>query len=592
MRSRVTGALLVLAVVLPSLPLFWADANRIIPRGDFTQYAARHEHLRQAVWEQGNWPERSHLLGGGYPIIGDPEDPSLNPTTLLTIVFGTITGLKLLGLLAQLVWALGMRRYLASVLQLTPAAAWFGGLIAGLALWTPVRMLDGNPNEIGYAWMPWIAAWVARPGYKGVFASALALYTWMSDGKLAFVTGGLFLGILVTLGGLARGGSWQTRSGPWLRLALATLLAVGGGMFRILPALEVINQSGGLSKMDLWFHADEYGPKTISAYSVRRLLDESLGLSRAWIGQMTSICLGPIPCLLALLGLPRALRKQWPLVVSGLVFAWLSIAHRAPFDLFRLLWDLPVFSAIDAPSKYFSAPLVFVMIVMASLGLDFLLTLARSAWRMRILVAAGVLAGGYLAVQGGRVSLRSYTLELPPAALVPSDAFHQVRSDGQWRGRLSPWNANTYTNVRRGVGTVDWYTGIPLAESVVPKFIVTEDGRELPVPAYRGEAWFLATGEPVDVELSYESILVRRPPASVGTLVINQNAGADWSTNNGRISSHRGLLAVEIDGSGRPIALQYASRALRRGALISGAFLAAVALGLTMLHWRRRRRLG
>ena len=65
--------IIILTACLPAI----VSGNRIVRNGDLLTYAARHEFVRQSVLEHATLPQRSHLLGGGYPTIGDPEDPTL-----------------------------------------------------------------------------------------------------------------------------------------------------------------------------------------------------------------------------------------------------------------------------------------------------------------------------------------------------------------------------------------------------------------------------------------------------------------------------------------------------------------------------------
>ena len=88
-------SIIVIIITLSSVPVFksWSKLNFDV---DFLQYASRHEAIRKSLIEYHTFPTRSHWLGGGFPTLGDPEDPTLNPLVLITILFDPIIGLKLI----------------------------------------------------------------------------------------------------------------------------------------------------------------------------------------------------------------------------------------------------------------------------------------------------------------------------------------------------------------------------------------------------------------------------------------------------------------------------------------------------------------
>ena len=74
------------------------------------------------------------------------------------------------------------------------------------------------------------------------------------------------------------------------------------------------------------------------------------------------------------------------------------------------------------------------------------------------------------------------------------------------RNRKEPSFAITYFNLLRNIGTIDWYTGVPLEENAVPKYFVDTDNNYLPNPEYRGEAFLLKAGNSVSSTFRPNSI--------------------------------------------------------------------------------------
>ena len=451
-HGRCLDALAILSiigiVVTACLPVL-TSGERLNFNRDFLQYAARHEQVRQGILRYHTLPQRTHFFGGGFPTIADPEDPTFNPLILFTLSLGTIVGLKWIGLVSILFGACSLYVFARQALGTSRWGALAAGLFFGLCLWLPVRLRDGNPNEVYTYFIPacLLCLYTVRRRKSAVLWLTALLMTMLSDGKLTFVASVMYLGLLcgvALLPGLSLWSAtppsarvtWHERCNPlqWLLLSLALTFLLD--LFRLLPALELIQLKGGLARMDLYFHAKTYAPDTIAAYSFPRLWREAV----AWHGEaglkrLTSVYIGWIPLLLAAYACLVNWRRAMPWLAALLFFTWLAMAHQAPVDLFRYLWHLPVLNAISNPAKYFGCLPVLSVCVLAGQGLD-RLRAWRRAWLRQgvalVVVAAGVWC---LFPKVWDVSRLSYTYTIPPALLVPSEHFYQVRGENLKRER-------------------------------------------------------------------------------------------------------------------------------------------------------------
>jgi hypothetical protein len=122
---------------------------------------------------------------------------------------------------------------------------------------------------------------------------------------------------------------------------------------------------------------------------------------------------------------------------------------------------------------------------------------------------------------------------------------------------------------------VDWYTGIPLDEHAVPKYLVSAKNRASFNPAYRGEAFLLESGdsdaEPVKATIEPNQIRVQGALTGVPrTLIVNQNYDRDWHASGGTLFEHDGLLAVALQNQGPfEVRLHYRPRAFYAGLVVS-----------------------
>jgi len=115
--------LLAFGVVFAVIGLTWvptlASGQRLNPDEDFFLYACRHAAIRKSVIEHHTFPLRSHWFGGGFPTLGEPEDPALSPLVLLSLFFGSAVGIKLIGFLAALTSGLATYALARHILEYT-----------------------------------------------------------------------------------------------------------------------------------------------------------------------------------------------------------------------------------------------------------------------------------------------------------------------------------------------------------------------------------------------------------------------------------------------------------------------------------------
>ncbi|NNE08988.1 MAG: hypothetical protein HKN20_10555 [Gemmatimonadetes bacterium] len=560
---------------------------------DFFLFASHHEHARQGLLEHGTILQRSHLVGGGYPIIGGPEDPTFNPLILLTLCLGTVMGIKWIGVLSMVFGATGLYVLARNFLGHTRWGAIASAIFFGLSLWIPVRMRDGNPNEVYYCFIPaCLCCLLALPGRRRYLVILVALFmTMLSDGKLTFFASIMFLAFLCGFN-LIPGISLypasdarrfeRVRPTVWLAVALGLTFLLY--MFRILPAIEVINTQGSLARMSLFNHP---GSSYFSIYPFSRLWQEAVAWNgEAGLDKLSSVCIGWVPLCLAAVAFAYDWRRSLPWAAAGFFFCWLAMAYSAPVDLFYPLSKLPILSAINNPGKYFAFLPVLCVCVLAGQSFDSLRRLPRS-W-MRHLVAILLIGSGgaFLYPKVVEVSRLTYTEPISAGDKEKVETFYQIRGDDLPRNRWDPYRASAYINLMRGIGTIDWYTAIPNAENAVPRYLVNAEGDYAANPDYRGECFWLGEGLVSSWEIEPHTIEVDGTTPGGGTLVINQNYHRDWRVDAGTLREWQGLLAVDLPAGTHHVTLRYSSRSLRTGLLISIGTLVCVRL----VGWRYGRR--
>ena len=590
-RAVTPYAVIFLVVTMTALPML-RSGERIHRNADFFQYASRHEAVRKSVLEYHSVPLRSHWLGGGFPTIADPEDPTLNPLVLLTVIFGTVMGLKLIGYLALLIGGLATYAFTRSILGYTRFGALYSGLVFGTSLFVPVRLFGGNPNEIYAAFVPLclLLLGLACQGRKmAIVLLPIVLYTMLSDGKAQSLMAMFYIGVLCVLAMIPATTALSSgrEEAPWPRLqyrplkffllimALTTLIS----MVRILPAWELIRSHGGVQEM-LRSHPKVYLPEFIHAYTVERLWKEAVSFD----GRVGMVTIGWIPVFLSGIAFIAFFKHTLAWGLTLLLFVWLALAHRAPVDLLEWLWNLPVFDTIYRPDKYFSLAVAFTLAVVSGRSFS-LLERLRSRWMERLIaLILIVFSVGFLYPKARSIHSRSFR-DVPVLEAWPERGFFQIEGNSLLRNRRTPSRSLAYFNLTQNIGTIDWYTAIPIPAYAVPKYLVGRDNEYIANPAYRGEVFLEPAGagsltatpvfQPNSVAISVE---VRAP----AILVINQNFHPDWHADHGKVVRRDGRLAVRLQKTGTYVVqLRYHPRSFYLGLALTTSTL----LGLVWVCW-------
>jgi hypothetical protein len=576
-----------LVIVLAWLPTL-TSGSAVNPDEDFFLHASRYEAVRKSLLEHRAFPLRAHWFGGGFPTIGEPEDPALNPLVVLSLVFGSAMGIKLVAFISALVGGLGTYALTRYILDYTRWGALFSALIAGTSLYVPGLMRGGSLAEVYTAFLPLCVLLVAlscRGRSGALFLLPLILCTMLSDGKQTLFMTMFYVGVLCLLDvvPMLRTVSPETSAKRLdLRALIVVLLAMGVtlliGMVRILPALEFISAKGGLTNMELDLQSDlegAYGPGW----------RELCSLVGGTHGAESYVTIGWLPVVLFAIAACFFWKRALPWGIALVLFTWITLADKAPLDLFRLLQTLPVFGTIALPYKYFAFQIVLSIAVGAG---QFFWLLPRLPYRWLehlcaiVLILAGV---GFLYPRIMELQRATYTLEIPREYFTQHEEFFNVQSSDLPRNRSQPPRAVTYLNLLQNIGTIDWHTALPIAENAIPRYFVDTANSFSPNSQYQGEVFFPDESRPSAVAGPDE----QAPPGSVtswsfgpnsivadvivdrpSVLVINQNYHPAWRTDQGDLFERDGLLALRLSEPGpHTIHLRYLPRTFLAGLIIT-----------------------
>ena len=649
---------------------------------------------RQSIMQYGQFPLRSHLIGGGFPVTSHPSDGSWAPTILAVLLFGDVLGVKVNLALLFLAGTFGVYALARRWLGIPRPAAALSGLAFTFSAWAPSMLLVGFYHQAFYLLVPLILyfllqgagrldrllwaglllCFLLQQGGHAFAATAyfLGLMVWLQAayqsapqapawrrwgaplGVLAVITTSLafakglrlhphlwgHLSLLIPAAALIAVGMW-TRSSPRLRAfwphlwpwigRLAVALGAGAllGAARVVGTIFLSGQGSyhtGLDRMRYWFMTQardeawverfyegpgdlwrglvERVPRVMSYGELHGRQGGNIDYEYAFLG-LTAV---PLALVLVALVLGRTQKHVGLMAACGVIFSLICLGWFVPPDFhFMLVWGVPWAGDLSQPLKYYNFFLLLPLVLMMGVGAARIASLASPGWG-RSFLSWGLLALLALPFIQNRPILGEL-FAIPRPAPAAKQRFHQVamvsrpsmvpmtpaqihQQNEQMRLRdfRRPREATEYYNIRRGVGTVDWYGTVTMAEAAIPARYITPSGQELANPRYRGEAWTESgSGEVLSLDVRPNTIEVEVDLVGPDTVVVNQSYLSGFSASTGVLKEEPGLLHVFVESAGRHrIQLSYRPPLFIAGLALSGISLLAWVVAQVIL-WRRRR---
>lgn len=585
------------AALILSLPLLLPLGAPVLDN-DFLMYCTQHAIVREAILAHGTLPLETPAVGGGYPIVANPESPVLNPLVILSLAAGEAAGMKLIYLLCAAAAGVGGYWLCRYSLGLTAGGSLFAGACLLASAVMPGKFAGGNPQEAQLMLFPLGLHLLLQARKKRFFLSLVGLgWLLLMDAKFIAAIFWLYLFLAAAAwdsGRLWRNPAQRERGPPFLALATAALVVtLALGAVKILPVLDFFRLNGGLKPALLFNHALYYsGVKGLPPAEVLRgLADPRLIF---WNGSADgAFTIGPVVLLFALASAAFA-RHSWRIGILALFSFWLACAGYVKPDLFRLLWErVPGFDLIDKPAKYFAPLAAAWLCVSAGIFVSRLsskLSEGRGAALAILLLAAALPFPLALHHCAWREIIRIH----PGAAGNPrrGGSFFHVASRRDPATPLEPGNSSiAYFNFKSGIGTIDAYLPISIPRRAVARYFILPGGGLAENPDYRGELEYPG-GKPAAGEVAYRPnrIFIRLREPVRGPLVVNRNYDPGWESPDAAVTDRDGRISVAPRDTGaKEITLLYRPRSFRAGARISAAVLLGLAAWLAAGIARRAR---
>lgn len=568
----------------------WLSEPYLMGRGQDWAYFVHHATVAAKSWtEYGQVPMWNPWFCGGIPALANLQTDALAPDLLMTLPFDVPVALALRMLLFFVLGLEGTWRYARH----HGVTGWGAVLAAAVFAFSGRFMMvlwDGHLPFMTFALAPWAFLGLERSyerGVKGVrwaLASALALaWVFMNGGAVATPIIAVTMGLIALRDTVERlafptaaapRASWYR---PFMSLAIIGVVTILVALPRLVPVMQTL-----IEYPRTW---DE--PERLSLMHVSGMLFLpprswsyfAVGTSYVGIGVGVGF----------LLALALRVRPVVKLLVIGALSFDLAMGEAGPLQLWRLMHELPIVENVRAAFRF-----TFLTGLFAAIGAGRLVTWlelklaergARARerlagdprWRERPRALSALLIGSTVTLAGalafavgghGPLSTRERLTQIPRLEVgrAARGDFHQAVGT-RWIAQVWP---------RANLGSLACFEEQPFPVS----------------PMLRGdrvdEEW-LARGEgkvqrlgwsPNELELEVET-------RAGGTVAVNQNAAAGWSTNVGGIAEYQGLLAVEVPAGRHLVTLTYREAGFVPLAIVSLTTLLAIGVWLIRAVWRR-----
>jgi hypothetical protein len=520
---------------------------------DTRQFLMMWEVSRVSLRDFGQLPSWNPYHCGGVVHYLDPQVPFPGPLFFVLFLFvPAVVAIKLWNVAHLVAGALGARalakdsgadvpsQVLAAILMVAP-----GGVaehLGGGQLWYSPFLL-----------LPW-AVWAHRrairdPRYAVLCAAIFAL---------AVLEGGVYP-VPLGLCAIAFDSLFRLRD-PAERRGLAVSLPTFAVLFpllasvKLLPVLLFLRRIPRLvpldDRMGLW--------EVFQAFTTRehpRAFPPHLYVwpeYDAYVG-IAALALAAAGASLAVLRRDR--ERRLDLVLFALLI-FCALGDVPGFSLFRLLHELPIFSSLRVPSRFFYPATMFLALLAATA----LTAIGRTRFRLFQIAIVAFVAVDVLSANGPRLQQR----DGPSVPLAPaSRSFHQ---DARADYRRLPFFPQLGIGTPVCYGGFDWPVSRALWFGDVPQ-------ERIDPPAAGGAKL---------VRWSPSELRFRVALTAPARLIVNQNYDPGWRASEGTIRSFAGLLAIDLDPGEREVTLTHRPEGFAAGLALT---LLGMALSLVALRF-------
>lgn len=536
---------------------------------DWDQHFLYHAVPLRTITEFHQFPLWNPYYCGGNVMLANPQSNFLSPLFLLELLFGAVAGLKLEIWAHLLIGMCGMYLVSSRLYNLPPLSSLVPAIIFMLSGMYAFNLAAGQSNFMSIAYVPFVYYFFIRGAdeikYALISGCFLALMVF-EGGTYTVPHTGLFIVIMSMFLAISRQ-SFKPLLSSFASGSAGFLLSA----IKLLPVLEFIRMvprhtdSTDSMTMDLFYHTllDR-----VQSFAIKGLPGQ------AWGWEEYAHYVGFLPLLLAVAGILIVYRKEWPLIITGLLFLGLAWGNFSDYSPWSVLHSLPLFASQRVPSRFMQF-FVFMVAILAGIasakielqgfrGLTANRTLAKLFSPAIVIVVLLIITVDLTSVNSGIFSV-AFPRQQP-----------EFGDNGPFR-QIAGKDTEMYLAFLENRGTIACYEEMHLPIMAVPvaDAIYKEGEAYLVEGAGRARVTYWSPNK-VTVDVNGE-----------GILLLNQNFAPGWKTKeNKEVISYKGVIATKVNHDDKEVTFYYFPASFLLGMIITAASIIASVLILvnTKLH--------
>ncbi|MBN1384654.1 MAG: hypothetical protein JW983_07240 [Elusimicrobia bacterium] len=541
---------------------------------DWDEHILRHAVERDSIVKYGQLPLWNPYQGGGFPSLGNFKSICASPLFLFTILFGPIVGLKLIAIVCAIIGLIGTFR-LAREWGITTTGAYLASFVFMLSSYLPLRIAEGNPEDLAQCWLPWTLIFASRVMEDNknilkncVLTSIFFCISCLQSGSNQIMFNIFLFLILFFLIYSVLLKKWKGILYLGLIFALVSVLC----SFRFLPVLETSkyiwhktkpdeNQPKKAAVMFYAFLGRDQALDSLTRY--RKINDRNV-----YNWEEFGCYVGWSAILLAITGLFKLNKRKILLCILIVFFSCLYLGCSCPVNLWYYLHLLPVFCKLYIPSRC-AYIIAFIIAVLAGYGFSIIennvkhLKIGKKLQFIIIVIALVFILFDFTVVT--RPILKNIYV-IPPQNFEKGNFIQDARARIGARTAKSTYS-NLYPKYLSNRGEIDAKGHVSMTRNALP----------VSSPLYKGE-WYLKDSKDTDYcklrKFTNNAFWIDIKTKKPDTLVINQNYFCGWKVKgipDSKVEFYNGRITVQVPPGEHKLKIYYLPRTVILGFLITSA---------------------
>jgi len=523
---------------------------------------------RDTILRYHQFPFWNPYIGGGNPMLAHPDSPFLSPLYIFVLLFGSVIGFKIQIIVHLFIGLMGMFN-LSRHLNLSLKASYLSTFIFMFNSTYVLHLSEGHFEWLAMAFVPWVFLYFLKsfeqPGQA--FGAILFLGLMIFSGVYIFCLFVVFLSVFAFFKAL------ETRK--IIPIKMLGLILIGTFLLcsiKLLPVLEFLNEFPRV-----------FEKHHTNSTSLVKMPEYLFSRNQAQLNWITNgfheygAYIGIIPFLLYLVGMFKSFKKQWPLIITGLILFIVVLGVTCPINLWGFLKNFSPYSSLTTPSRNIFC-VIFSVALVAGFGFSYIEKIVSdknfkfySFFRKYIgyFILLFVLFDFWLV---GAPILKNSFLN-PPIEVTRNDTFQQ-KDEFPSTFHYPRSHSLHYPIFLSNSGVLKGYDIVNVKGGNV---------RPLSSSDYKGEVYLEnSQGSAVIDYFSPNKIVVDIDAKKPDVLVVNQNYYIGWRVrkNGQKLSAEPfdGLISTSVEAGHQKVIFYYLPLSFIIGLFVTGAFITFIVI--------------